>query len=366
VSRAAPAQSGIRGRLLRWYRRRRRDLPWRRTSDPYAIWVSEVMLQQTRVAAVLPYYERFLARFPSIATLAAAEEEQVLAAWSGLGYYRRARALHAGARSLVERHAGRLPRDPALLREIPGIGRYTAGAIASVAFGLPEPIVDGNVRRVLARLFAVDGLRLGRAAEQRRLWELAGQLVRGPRPGDFNQALMELGATVCRSVGPACDICPVADACAARSRRAIERYPTPAARAVPVERQVAVAVVVRRGRVLLERPGAASPLRGTWDVPAAGGADLLRSELRNRHGLSVELGEPVARYTHGILDQVLRIQVHPCRLLDRTVGRSGDLRWVAPASLGEVAVSGATRKVLHGSSSGSGSCGSTGIGRKNA
>jgi A/G-specific adenine glycosylase len=344
--------SSIRRPLVRWYRKSRRDLPWRRTSDPYAIWVSEVMLQQTRVATVIAYYDRFLARFPTVAALASAREEQVLAAWSGLGYYRRARALHAGARVLVERHDGRLPRDPALLRQIPGVGRYTAGAIASVAFGLPEPIVDGNVRRVLARVFAIDARRVGRAREERQLWELAGRLVAGPDPGDLNQALMELGATVCRTEGPACEVCPVARSCAARARGAIARYPSPTVRRAPVERHVAVALLHRRGRVLLEKPGGTSPLRGTWDVPAVvgssaeAGAERLRSELRDRHGLAVELGEPVARHTHGILESVLRIEVHAARLLEPFAGRSPDLRWVRPAELDEVAVSGATRKVL--------------------
>ncbi len=342
-----PPVETIRSRLLQWYDDTRRDLPWRRTTDPYAIWVSEVMLQQTRVAAVLPYFERFLQRFPTIEALAAAPEERVLAAWSGLGYYRRARALRRGAQLVVERHAGRVPRDPAQLRALPGIGRYTAGAISSLAFDLAEPIVDGNVRRVLARLFAVDGRRIGRAAEQRRLWDLARKLVPGPHPGKLNQALMELGAVVCLPGQPDCDACPVSVSCAARSRGAIERYPSPTRRSVPVERHVAVAVVRRGGRVLLERPGATSPFRGTWDLPAvAANADRLRGLLHERHGLRVEIGEPVARLTHGVLDQVLRLHIHPGRLLGGSIGRVDDLRWIAPASIDEVAVSGATRKVL--------------------
>jgi A/G-specific adenine glycosylase len=306
------------------------------------------MLQQTRVATVLAYYERFLARFPTVAALAAAREEQVLAAWSGLGYYRRARALHAGARAIVERHGGLVPRDPALLRKIPGVGRYTAGAIASVAFGLPEPIVDGNVRRVLSRLHAIDARRIGRAKEERRLWELAGRLVAGPDPGDLNQALMELGATVCRAESPDCERCPVARLCQAHARGTIDRYPSPIARRAPVERHVAVALLRQSGRVLLERPGEASPLRGTWDVPAvhSASADRLRAELRSRHGLTVELDEPIARHTHGILETVLRITVHPGRVVARRTARSPELRWVRPSALDEVPVSGATRKVL--------------------
>jgi A/G-specific adenine glycosylase len=364
-----------RRRLLRWYDRHRRDLPWRRTRDPYAIWVSEVMLQQTRVAAVVPYYERFLERFPTIAALAAAEEEQILAAWSGLGYYGRARRLGAAARYLVETHGGELPRDPELLRRVPGIGRYTAGAIASVAFGLPEPVVDGNVRRVLSRLFSVSGGRGGRAAEERLLWDLAARLIGGPRPGDFNQALMELGAVVCRPVAPVCDVCPLARSCRSRSRGTIARFPMPEARRTPVERHVAIAIVRQNGRVLLERPGAASPLRGAWDLPAAASgaahdaAERLRREIAERHGLTVDLGEPVSRYTHGILDQRLRVQVHPGRVRKAREHRGSDARWVTPASIDEVATSGATRKALQGSSSksrSSASTSSTGIGRRNA
>jgi A/G-specific adenine glycosylase len=304
------------------------------------------MLQQTRVAAALPYFERFLARFPTLDALAAAPEERVLASWSGLGYYGRARALRRGAQAVVERHAGRLPRDVRALRELPGIGPYTAGAIASLAFGQAEPVVDGNVRRVLARLFAVDGRRTGPASETRRLWDLARRLVAGPRPGTLNQALMELGAVVCLPRQPSCAVCPVAPDCAARAANAVARYPSPKARLATVERDVAVAVVERGGRVLLERPGATSPFRGTWDLPAAmPDADRLRESLRDRHGLHVEVGQPIARLTHGILQSVLRLEVHPCRLL-APAAATGDLRWIAPAAIGDVAVSGATRKVL--------------------
>lgn len=163
----SPSVRSLRTALLRWYDRVGRDLPWRRTTDPYHIWVSEVMLQQTRVTTVIPYYHRFLSRFPDPRSLAAADEEEVLALWSGLGYYRRARSLRSGAQAVMERHGGRVPRDPTALRDLPGVGRYTAGAIASICFDLEEPILDGNVRRVLSRLFAVDGGSLGRTAEEK-------------------------------------------------------------------------------------------------------------------------------------------------------------------------------------------------------
>ena len=197
--------------LLRWYDRSARDLPWRRTRDPYAVWVSEIMLQQTRVETVIPYYERFLARFPSARVLAEADEDAVLSHWSGLGYYRRARLLHSGVQEVVARYGGEVPEDADARRRLPGVGRYTAGAIGSIAFDKAEPVVDGNVTRVLARLFRID-TPVGSATTTKRLWREAAELVPEQRPGDFNQALMELGATLCTPKKPLCDACPVGDA----------------------------------------------------------------------------------------------------------------------------------------------------------
>jgi A/G-specific adenine glycosylase len=221
---SGPSAERVRRRLLDWYGRSRRDLPWRRVRDPYAIWVSEVMLQQTRVATVIPYYERFLARFPTLTALARAEESEVLAAWQGLGYYRRARALHRGARAVAADHGGSLPRDLEGLRAIPGIGPYTAGAIASIAFDTPAPVVDGNVTRVLCRLYALGG-DPAKNPLRAELWRRAAQLVPAARASDFNQALMELGATVCTPRAPRCDECPLRRACLARSHGSAEALP---------------------------------------------------------------------------------------------------------------------------------------------
>jgi A/G-specific adenine glycosylase len=336
----------IRVPLLRWYRAHRRDLPWRRTRDPYAIWVSEVMLQQTRVAVVVPYYEKFLVRFPDVGALAVAEDEEVLAAWSGLGYYRRARALLAGARRVMERHEGRVPENVEALRELPGVGRYTAGAIASAAFGREAPVLDGNVRRVLSRIFAL------RRPRESVLWELAETLVRGPAPGDLNQALMELGATTCLPRSPACEGCPIASRCGARERGHPERYPTAAAGKKPVDVRVALAIVDRAGSIFLERPGAESPLRGTWDLPAfelPAGADLHRwieRELDRRHGLRVRATRDEGGFKHSILDRCLRIEVVGCRLIRGSIRGRPDLRRVRVEAAGDLAVSGATRKAL--------------------
>jgi A/G-specific adenine glycosylase len=342
----AASLRGLRDSLLRWYRAHRRDLPWRRTDDPYAIWVSEVMLQQTQVASVIPYYERFLERFPDVASLSRASEETVLGLWSGLGYYRRARSLLVGAREVVRRHAGRLPEDPRRLRELPGIGRYTAGAIASIAFQAPEPALDGNVRRVLARLFAV-----GDDGAERQLWRLAEELVQGPRPGELNQGLMELGALVCTPRDPACHRCPVRRRCRARQRGRQHEFPPVRERAAPSRVDVAVPWIMQAGKLLLERPATGNPLRGMWDLPAmelGDGADPPRRiacELSRRHDLEVLPGALVARSTHGIMNRRLRLQVFDCRLRRGRVSGRRDLRWLDPERLADTAVSGATLKV---------------------
>ena len=204
---AAARRDAVRRRLLAWYATTRRDLPWRRTADPYRIWLSEAMLQQTRVETVIPYYERFLSRFPTPRALACADEQDVLRAWAGLGYYARARNLKRAAELIVRDHDGRIPSEPDALSSLPGVGRYTVGAITSIAFGKRAPVVDGNVSRVLSRLEAV------RAPASAWLWDLAGRLVPPDAPGDFNQAVMELGATVCTPRAPSCPRCPLASSC---------------------------------------------------------------------------------------------------------------------------------------------------------
>ncbi len=249
-------RSALRRKLLAWYRAHRRDLPWRRTRDPYAIWISETMLQQTRVETVIPYWERFLARFPDVETLATADTDDVIALWAGLGYYSRARNLHRAAQIVMEHHAGRLPGDVDALRELPGVGRYTAGALASIAFDKPAPIVDGNVARVLARVFAIDA-DVRSAAVQERLWSEAEQLARGDDPGAMNQALMELGATVCTPRAPQCPACPWQPHCAARAQGRAELLPIRS-------RPAAVRRVRGRGGI----PGPTRPRVGRAAAPA--------------------------------------------------------------------------------------------------
>ncbi|MBI3119584.1 MAG: A/G-specific adenine glycosylase, partial [Candidatus Hydrogenedentes bacterium] len=206
--------AAIRRALLAWYRQEARDLPWRRTADPYRIWISEVMLQQTRVDQGLPYYERFLDAFPDLATLAAASEDQVLKAWEGLGYYTRARNLHKTAQTVAEQHGGKLPERAELLQLLPGVGRYTAGAIASICFGERVPVLDGNVKRVLARVHRIEDS-IDDPATEKELWILAAELVPPRGPGEFNQSMMELGARLCTPKKPRCEECPVSAHCSA-------------------------------------------------------------------------------------------------------------------------------------------------------
>jgi len=270
---------GLRERLLAWFEKQARDLPWRRTSDPYRIWISEIMLQQTRVAAVIPYYERFLKRFPDVRALASAEESEVLALWSGLGYYNRARNLLRAARMIHE--SGRFPRSYEELRSLPGAGEYTAAAIASIAFGEPRAVVDGNVRRVLSRLSC--------GAEDTA--GLAQRLLDRQRPGDFNQALMELGAEVCQPRSPRCDVCPVERYCEARKQGRQTEFPDRRPRAPRQRLRLTLALVRRRGGILFV------PENGFWNLPQP-------CEL-----VGFDKGREVGRFRHSILNRVYDVTV---------------------------------------------------------
>jgi A/G-specific adenine glycosylase len=335
--------------LLAWYERNRRDLPWRRTKDAYRIWVSEVMLQQTTVKTVLPYYEAFLARFPTVAALAAAREEEVLAAWSGLGYYHRARSLHRAARHLAETHGGRFPRALDAALAVPGIGLYTASAILSIAYGKALPVVDGNVRRVLARLLALRG------PEYRRdgpFYNRAEELLDRERPGDWNQALMELGATVCVPRKPACPACPLRRQCLARAQGIVEELPEGRARRATVAVTVAAALVERDGRVLLVRRPEGPLLGRIWELPQTSlesrGLPDLERELLERHGLRIVPGPLVVRARHAITFRRITLEGYRSRLTRLPADDPERLRWVAPDAIGSLPVSSATRKLLRG------------------
>lgn len=295
----------LRRRLLRWFRAHQRDLPWRKNRDPYSIWVSEIMLQQTQVATVIPYFLRFLQAFPSLAALAAASEQEVLRHWEGLGYYRRARSLHRAAQILAAEHGGQFPREVEVVRSLPGIGRYTAGAILSQAFDQRLPIVEANSQRVLCRLL---GIREDptRGATRERLWQAAEALLPTREPGEFNQALMEVGALVCTPAAPQCAVCPLAEFCAARQQGAQDQIPVRLTPPVPVEVQEVAAVVRKKSKVLLAQRPVQGRWAGLWEFPhdvvqpdetheAAAGRILLALT-----GLQVQIGSELLTVRHAV------------------------------------------------------------------
>jgi A/G-specific adenine glycosylase len=305
-----------RQRLLAWYDGNARDLPWRQNRDPYRVWLSEVMLQQTRVGAVPEHYRRFLQRFPTVPKLAVARESSVLAAWSGLGYYRRARMLHAAAKTIVKKHQGKFPRTVAGLRDLPGIGRYTAAAIASIAFNAPAAVVDGNVERVLGRM-------LGTSLTEKDLWQAAENLLSRARPGDFNQAMMELGATVCLPRQPRCSICPVFDLCVTRGNFDSRRKTTRQNR-----REVCYALDRRESSIfLVQRPKYSSLMPGMWELPELSATNVTgRASMTLRHSITVT-------------DFIVRVMQSPAQS-----GTAG--RWVQKKSIARLPLTGLARKIL--------------------
>lgn len=336
-------------RLGEWFEAARRDLPWRRTKDPYAIWLSEVMLQQTRVATVLAYYPRFLERFPTVTALAEADVEEVLGAWSGLGYYRRARALHLGAREVVSRYGGELPEEASELRSVPGIGPYTAGAISSIAFEKREPLVDGNVARVLSRLFGID-VDIRSSKGNRMLWELAEKLVPEEKPGRHNEALMELGATICLPRVPRCGACPLKDVCVAAREGRQEELPVATKKKAPKVVTMAALLAREGGRFLLGQRGERGLFAKMWEppmmvLPSAGepvatleGVFLV--ELEDAR----ELGEVRHLLTHRELHvRVIAAKVREMPAREVPYER---LEWVREEELSARGVSAMARKVM--------------------
>ena len=296
-------------RLTAWQRHHgRRELPWQGTRDPYAIWVSEIMLQQTQVATVIPYYRRFLARFPDLASLAAAPEDEVLALWSGLGYYSRARNLHLAAQCVIERHGGAFPREARAIAGLPGIGRSTAAAIAAFAWGERGAILDGNVKRVLARCFGVEGYP-GESRVESRLWELAEALLPERGIEGYTQALMDLGATLCTRAKPRCGDCPVGTLCVARREGRTAELPSPRPRRALPRRETAMLLLLHKGEILLEKRPPAGIWGGLWCLPEADPAEDASSVSRRRYGAEVSETRPLPPVEQGFTH--FRLRIHP-------------------------------------------------------
>jgi len=322
-------------RLLAWYERQRRNLPWRQQPQPYAVWVAETMLVQTQVQTMLPYYQRFLERFPTVEALASAPLEAVLRLWEGLGYYARARHLHRAAQQVVREYGGRWPDREEEWRRLPGVGRYMAGAMLSVAFGQDRPAVDGNVRRVLSRLFAiVDNPKLPATTE--RLWRLAGALLPPGRAGDFNQALMDLGATVCTPRSPRCPVCPLAEGCRGRASGRPEAYPARLARPAVPHYDVTAGVIWRDGRVLIAQRPRDRLLGGMWEFPGGkveageGLEACLQRELEEELGIEVVIEKPWLTLHHAYTHFRITLYVFIGRYLrgEAEARQVADFRWV--------------------------------------
>jgi A/G-specific adenine glycosylase len=336
--------------MLRWFRRHACDLPWRRTRDPYCIWVSEIMLQQTQVATVIDYYERFIQALPTIADLAAADERDVLRLWEGLGYYRRARQLHQAAQRIVAEHGGQFPRDAEVIRSLPGIGRYTAGAIASIAWEAREPILEANTVRVFSRLLAFRG-NPTRSAGQRLLWTFSEGLLPKQHVGLFNQSLMELGRRICTPRTPRCEQCPVRKLCPTNARGLQDEIPVAKPKTEYEDSLEAAVVVRRRGKVLLRQYGRNERWSGLWDFPrfavTCDDGDHFQQELETKTaqatGITVEAGSRLTAIKHGVTRFRITLVCHEARYVRGRLCNGA--RWVPVLQLPDYPLSVTGRQI---------------------
>lgn len=323
-------------KLLAWYQKNKRAMPWRDHPNPYAVWVSEIMLQQTRVETVISYFEKWMKLFPNIKTLAAADEREVLNAWEGLGYYSRARNLHKAAKIAVEKFGGELPRNLEDLRSLPGIGRYTVGAIASMAFKMDEPTLDGNLRRVFSRVYDVDEFADSPAGEK-ILWGLAAQNLPKGQAGDYNQALMDLGATICQPRNPRCLLCPLMELCEARQNGTQEFRPVLKPKKQVPQYVNAAAVIIERGRVLLSQRPSSGLLGGMWEFPNARveyePAKALVKAINAAYRLKVRRKEPLGIVQHGYTH--FKVTVHAFRCEPVSIPKDKNLKWVKVSELND-------------------------------
>jgi A/G-specific adenine glycosylase len=348
-----PLRQQIQDRLLAWSHAQRRDLPWRGERDPYRIWVSEVMLQQTQVQTVIPYYARFLSRFPTLRSLAEADLEEVLKVWEGMGYYARARNLHRAAQRVMEHHGGQLPADREALLALPGIGPYTVGAILSLAFGQDMALLDGNARRVLSRLFAIDDDPRS-AATRQRLWNLAETLLPPGQAGPFNEALMDLGATVCTPRDPCCGGCPLSEVCQGYQSGGPKRYPARVPRRPLPHYDVAAGVIWRGDQLLVSKRHTDDLLGGLWEFP--GGTresretleECLVREIWEELGIEIAVGELMMTVRHAYTHFRVTIHVFHCRYLSGEPQALGcaDWRWVRPDELDGFAFPAADHRII--------------------
>lgn len=351
---SAAWRQSFRRRLLNWFSRQARDLPWRRTHDPYAVWVSEIMLQQTQVATVEPYYQRFLERFPTLQALAAAPQQQVLRLWEGLGYYRRARSLHAAAKEIVQHHDGRFPENPEFVKSLPGIGRYTAGAILSIALDQRQPILEGNTIRLLSRLSGyTDDVTSG--SGQKQLWAISEMLLPRKRVGTFNQALMELGALVCTPRQPKCESCPVMSLCQAYLKNQQDKIPHIGKTVKYEGREEAAVVIERRRRILLRHCDVGERWAGLWDFPRCQIESMqpaqqkreLSEKILQTTGLEIELGPLLTKIKHSVTRYRINLTCYraSCRPGARLSTRSARLRWIPLRELNSYPLSTTGRKI---------------------
>jgi A/G-specific adenine glycosylase len=329
----------LRQQLLNWYAEQGRDLPWRHTRDPYAIWISEIMLQQTQVSTVIPYYERWLRAFPTVVDLAAADQQTVLKLWEGLGYYARARNLHKAAQQIVAEYDGQFPQDLAGAIALKGIGRTTAGGILSAAFNLPTAILDGNVKRVLARLVAFEAVPNKAIAP---LWALSEQLIDPQNPRDFNQAIMDLGATLCTRHNPACLICPWRSHCKAYNQNAVTRFPMTESRQPIPHKQIGVAVITdAQGNILIDRRKQEGLLGGLWEFPGGkiepGEAveDCIRREILEELGIEIEVRDRLITIDHAYTHFKVTLNVFNCTHLSGEPQpiECDEVKWVTLAEI---------------------------------